>query len=198
MRHFTLPVLSLALLLALFGCTQGGIPAACANSTMSTIANCVYTNAVLEQNPYDCYSLNNSVQKEKCLRDSSDSSAKKLLEQMTPEERAKVFAAISGAIDAYGINGTNAISIVGGQPDSGTEPEAATVNPPAGVSEADSQAYTQAVAANNMAQCTTIGDTSTRSSCIVQVAQQVKAPDVCAPLSGSADFDLCNMYAKAG
>ena len=65
MRRFTLPLLAFALSLLLFGCTQAGIPSSCANVSVDTLSNCVYVSSVLEQNPYDCYSLQNTTQREK-------------------------------------------------------------------------------------------------------------------------------------
>jgi len=192
MRRFTLPLLLFALALLLFGCTQQGIPASCANSTLDRLPNCVYVAAVMEQNPYDCYSLQNMSQREKCLRDASDSAMKKLLEQMTPDDRAKVFAAISGASGAY--------IPLPSPPANGQQnnPSPIISNPPANVSDADAQAYAQAVSANDMAPCATIGDPSTRSSCIAQVAIQVKNPAMCSQFTGQSDIDLCNMYSQGG
>ena len=194
MRHFTAPFLSLLLMLLLLGCTQGGIPAACANSSLDKLANCIYTASVLEQNPYSCYSLKESLQREKCLRDASDSAAKKLLEQMTPAERAKVFEAISGAVNASGL------SIPIAPPSSSPENpnSSAASNPPGGVSEADSQAYAVAVESSDMAPCATISDASTRASCITQVAIRVKNPAMCSQFTQKTDLDLCNFYAKGG
>jgi len=196
MRRFTLPLLSLALALLLFGCTQAGVPPACANSTVDKLPNCVYVAAVLEQNPYDCYSLQNMSQREKCLRDASDSAVQKLLAQMTPEERAKAFAAISGAADASGIN----IPIPSPPSNAPANPNTGSTitNPPAGAPDADSQSYEQAISTNDMAPCTEISSASMRSSCITQVALQVKNPAICAQLTAQSDSDLCKMYAQGG
>ena len=195
MKRFTLPLLSLALMLLLFGCTSGGIPSACANSSIEKLPNCIYVSSVLEQNPYSCYSLQNNSQREKCLRDASDSAVKKLLEQMTPSEREKVFSAISGAAGASGV-------IIPPAPPANepanANPNPVIINPPTGVSEADTQAYEQAVAANDLAPCTKINDASTRASCITQVALRVKNPAMCVQFTLQSDIDLCNMYAKGG
>ena len=195
MGRFTLLSVSLALLLLLFGCTQGGIPTACANSSVDKLANCVYVSAVIDQNPYNCYTLQNISQREKCLRDASDSAMKKLLEQMTPAEREKVFAAISGVADASGVN-ILPISPVNEPTLPNATPE--IINPQTGISEADTQAYEQAVAANDLAPCTKINDASTRASCITQVALRVKNPAMCRQFTQKTDIDLCNMYAKGG
>jgi len=192
MRRFTLPLLSFALLLVLFGCIQGGIPAACANSSVEKLSNCIYIASVLEQNPFDCYSIKDNTQREKCLRDASDSAIKKLLEQMTPEERTKIFLAISGATNTSGID----IILPPTNESITPDPGSAIINSSTGVSEADSQAYVQAVAANDMVLCATITHTSTRASCITQVALRVKNPAVCSQFTLTSDFDLCNFYAK--
>ncbi|MCX6770692.1 MAG: hypothetical protein NTX79_01420 [Candidatus Micrarchaeota archaeon] len=196
MSRFALPLLSLVLVLLLFGCAQGGIPSACAGSPGDKLPNCVYVAAVLGQNPYDCYSLKDISQREKCLRDASDSAVKKLLEQMAPAERAKVFAAIPGADGASDIS--SQIPIPPANEPASPDATPAIINPPAGVSAADSQAYVRAIAATDMAPCTTINDASTRASCITQVALRVKNPAVCGQLTLKADIDLCNLYAKAG
>jgi len=196
MSSFTLPLLSLALLLLLFGCAQGGIPSACANSPVDKLSNCIYVAAVLEQNPYDCYSLQENTQREKCLRDASDSSAKKSLEQMTPSERANIFVATPEAANASGISSIPFLPPANEPANSNASP--AIITPKTGVSEADSQAYVQAIAANDMSPCITITDASTRASCITQVAIRVKKLEVCSQLTQKADIDLCNLYAKAG
>ena len=196
MRRFTLPLLSFALILMLFGCAQAGIPSSCTNVSVDTLSNCVYVTSVLEQNPYECYSLQNATQREKCLRDASDSAAQKLLAQMTPEERAKVFAAISGAIDASGVNVQ--IPLPPSNVQVNTTPSPTIINPPAGASEADSRAYEQAISANDIVPCTTITDASTRASCITQVAFRVKNPAICSQFTLKTDIDLCNLYAKGG
>ena len=195
MKQFAIPLLSLALLLLLFGCAQGGIPPVCANSSVEAMPNCVYVAAVLEQNPYNCYALTGNTQREKCLRDASDSAVKKLFEQMTPADRAKVFAAVSEAAGESGaIAPPPPPENVSAGP--GSPPE--IINPPSGASDADSQAYAQAVATTDMAPCTTIIDASTRASCITQVALRVKNPTVCAQFTLKTDIDLCNLYAKGG
>jgi len=197
MGHFTIPVLSLSVLIALFGCTQQGIPPACANASAGTLSNCIYLSSVLQQNPYGCYSIASLPQREKCLRDASDSTVQKLVEQMSPADRAKIFAAIPEAADAPGA------SIPYPPLPPASEPAAPgalaeIISPPSGVSEEDSQSYVQAIEANDMAPCTTIVDASTRASCITQVALRVKNPAMCAQFTQKSDIDLCSLYAKAG
>jgi len=193
MRRFTIPILSLALLLVLFGCTQGGIPSACAGSSVEKLPNCVYVAAVLEQNPFNCYSLSNISQKEQCLRDASDSSIKKLLEAMSPAERAKIFSVISGEVN------TSRVDVPPLPPvNESADPnlELVNINLTDGVSEADSKAYAHAVAINNITACAPITHASTRSSCIAQVALRVKNPSMCSQFTLASDIDLCNFYAK--
>jgi len=189
--HAVLLAFSLALL---FGCTQGSIPSACANAAPEKLANCIYVNSVLDQNPYTCYPLSDATQKEKCLRDSSDSSVQKLVSGMSPSERDQFFAIVTGAIST---------ALPGEEPSGATQqpqpPSSGAVTIPSGAaSEADAQSYAQAVQANDMSPCVSISDASMRASCITQVALKVKKPEVCSSLTVKADLDLCNLYAKAG
>lgn len=196
MRRFILTIMPFALILLLFGCTQASLPSSCANVPANTLSNCIYVSSVLEQNPYECYSLQNTTQREKCLRDASDSAAQKLLEQMTPNERAKVFGAGSGAANAPGAGAQMPLPPSSVQ--ANATPSPTIINPPAGASEADSRAYEQAISANDIAPCTTIIDASTRASCITQVAFRVKNPAICSQFTLKTDIDLCNLYAKGG
>ena len=194
----TAPILIMfALALALAGCTQGGIPPACANATSGSLANCVYLSSVLEQNPYGCYSIQVMSEREKCLNDASDSAAQKLLARMSPEERAQIFAQASGAAGASGAipNGSAALPAgVNATPTYGQ----AVPGQSGQISESDSRAYAQAVSNTDMAPCVSISDASTRASCITQVALRVKNPSVCGNLTLQADIDICNLYAKGG
>ena len=189
MVRFALSLLPFALLLALFGCTQGSLPSACAGLPADRMAGCIYESAVLEQNPYSCYSLPADSSRTKCLNDASDSSVKKLLERLTPEERAQLL----GIADSESWQPS---AILSGA--SGSEAGQTGANLPKTASPSDSQAYSQAIASNDMYLCASITDASTRASCITQVAVQVKNPDVCIALSLKSDFDLCNLYAKGG
>jgi len=196
MSHFTISFLSLALLLLLFGCTQGGAPQACAGSPSEKLANCVYVSAVLDQNPYSCYSLKDIVQREKCLRDASDSKIQKLVSEMTPADRAKIFSTSPDAPTAPSV--PQAPSNVPAANESPAPEIEQPIAPTNGVPEADAQAYAQAVATSDMVPCTTITHAPTRASCITQVAIRVKNPAMCSMFTLKADIDLCNLYAKAG
>ena len=197
MRQSIITFLPLALLLALFGCTQGGVPSACAGAPSGTLANCIYVSAVLDQNPYNCYSLSNLSQREKCLNDASDSTAQKLLQRMSSSERAQIFAPAQQSTSSAG-------SQIAPLPPVPAETNATAgnvteqANSSNGISAADSHAYSQAIATNDMTPCVSIADPSTRASCITQVAIRVKNPAMCAQFTLKADIDLCNLYAKAG
>lgn len=172
------------------GCTQGSMPSACAGLSADHLPSCIYESAVLEQNPYSCYSLQNGAPRAKCLNDASDSSMKALLERLTPQERAQLLG-IAAAVESQPAGAGSAIP-------QGQETGTAPANPPKTASQPDAQAYEQAIAANDMAQCATIIDASVRASCITQVALQVKKPEVCNALSLKPDIDICNLYAKGG
>ena len=197
--HLSIIVSALVALALFFGCTQSAIPSSCAGVSESRLANCIYTSAVLEQNPYSCYSIPALLQREQCLKDSTDSAAKSRFEALSTEERARVFATGDDLIVAPPLPPQSIVPIA---PLPNNTPENQSnlqgINPPLGVSEADAQSYVRAVNNNDLAPCVSIVDASTRASCITQVAQKVKKPEICAMFSIKADRDLCNMYAKAG
>jgi len=178
---------SLALLA---GCTQAQLPQSCAGLSSEGLAACIYESAVLEQNPFSCYSLPEGSLRSACLADASDSSMKKLLERLTPQERAQLLGLAAASAEAPG---TGALPYAPAETGQGA-PEAEQP----GAAGADSQYYGQAVESSDMAACTSISDPSMRASCITQVALQVKKPEVCNALALKADIDICNLYAKAG
>ncbi|MFA6213650.1 MAG: hypothetical protein WC717_00025 [Candidatus Micrarchaeia archaeon] len=188
MRHI-IPIFPLLLAVALSGCTQGGIPQSCAGTPPGELSNCIYVSAVLGQNPYQCYSLSDLPQREKCLRDSSDPAAVKQLERMSMAERAEIFAS-GPTVPPGSVPPSEA-------PASGTVP-APEPGQPSAPEQADALLYEQATAENDMAACTAIASQPTRESCITQIALQVKNPEICATLSQADDIDLCNLYAKGG
>lgn len=161
------------------------------------MANCIYVNSVLAQDQYTCYSLSNTTQREKCLRDSSDDSIRQLLESMPPAERDKIFTAVAEAVNNYLPTQPSAPSQ---QPSPGSSnvlsvPNTSSQN---GASEIDKQLYAQAINSNDMVPCVSIADSSTRKSCITQVALKVKNPASCGLFTEKDDIDICNLYAKAG
>jgi hypothetical protein len=192
-------VSALVALAFFFGCTQSTLPSSCTGVNEDRLANCIYTSAVLDQNPYACYSLSSLSQRETCLRDSTDSAAKSRFEYLSPEERARMFATGEDLIVAAPLPLQNTEPIV---PISNNTPSAPPLQQggalPSGISEADAQSYMQAVNNNDLAPCVSIVDASTRTSCISEVAQKIKNPAVCPMFTLKEDFDLCNMYAKAG
>lgn len=197
--HFAASVLFSLALLAVFGCTQAIAPAACANASSDKLANCIYVNAVLEQNPYNCYPLSNLTQREKCLRDSSDSNAQNIVENMNSRERDSIFAvAEPGAPQLPPVLPELPSPPLGNVSLPIQPPANTSINLPPGISGQDAQSFTQAVQTNDMTPCVSITDPSTRASCITQVALRVKKPSICDVLTEQDDIDICNLYAKAG
>ena len=196
--HPSVIVSALVALALFFGCTQSAAPSSCAGVADARLANCIYTSAVLEQNPYPCYSLASLSQRDRCLKDSTDSAAKIRFESLSPEERARVFA--TGGLVVAPTPPRQSIEPAARLPNGApsAQPNPQGVNPPPGVSEADAQSYIQALNSNDLAPCASIVDASARASCITQVAQKVKRPEICPVFAMKEDRDLCNMYAKAG
>ncbi|MCX6770142.1 MAG: hypothetical protein NT051_05730, partial [Candidatus Micrarchaeota archaeon] len=80
-------LLSVTLLLLLSGCVQGDTPKACSGVAQEKLANCVYVQSVLEQNPFFCYGISNIGVRKTCIGDSSNPAMKKKLTGMSQEER---------------------------------------------------------------------------------------------------------------
>lgn len=190
MKHF-LSALALCLaLILLSGCTQqSSALSACSGAAPGHLVNCIYVNAVYEQNPYYCYDIpaDKAEARLACLTDASDYAMKRILERMLPAERDALFvdAAVAGqpvpTQPSAALNGTAA----GGIP---------VETPAQNLSE--NETYTGAIAGLDILRCEGIDDSSLRNSCISQIATKTKNMSVCASLSEAADQDLCYAYAQ--
>ena len=187
------PFIALALCLALlsiFGCVQQSITSTkCAGVPQDRLANCIYTNAVDEQNPYYCYEM----PKEKaealktCLSDASDYAKKKLLDRMVPSERDQLFVETANQTEPGQAQ----------QPSEGAN-ETAPETGPIVISPnmTDNETFSAAVQSKQITLCESIVDASMHNSCISQVAQKTKNIPSCQTLVRVADQDLCNAYAQ--
>lgn len=173
--------LACAALFFMSGCLQSSLPSQCASVPAGKLANCVYTAAVSEQNPFHCYSLPDMEQRATCMRHAQDPSMKKALSRAEPEVREQIFANNSTA-----------------------QPQAKPSAPPSPTAECDplEAAYKQACISSKAMRegkvelCKMLFDTALRTNCIGSVAQKTKDLKSCDSLSDADEIALCKSYAK--
>lgn len=183
-----------ALLVLLSGCTMGGVPQKCSGLPQDRLASCIYIQAVLDQDPFYCYRLDSIDDRKVCIRDSSDSLAKKRLEAMTDAEREGALRGIKPAPEA-------APPYQPAEPEQPTTEVGAIVVPPTepqevSVQELDAELYSTAVQANDVQLCEQIYDPEVLKSCISQVARQKKNLSICETLSTQDYIEICRMYSQ--
>ena len=173
--------LACAALFLMSGCIQPSLPSQCTAVPAGKLANCIYTAAVSEQNPFYCYSIPDMEKRATCMRHSQDPSMKKALSRAEPEVREQIFAN-----------------------NSAVQPPAEPSAPPSPTAECDSleASYRQACISSKAMRegkvelCELLFDTSLRTSCIGSVAQKTKDIKSCDSLSDDSDVSLCKSYAK--
>lgn len=89
MKNFQFALILLSAL-ALSGCVRG--PPECGSVPPAKLSGCIYTNAVMGQDPFGCYSISDLNQRARCIKDASDPSARTQLQRTLPEERGQAFA----------------------------------------------------------------------------------------------------------
>ncbi|MEM2138046.1 MAG: hypothetical protein QW568_03075 [Candidatus Anstonellaceae archaeon] len=184
MRHILAAAIIALASLLLFGCIGDSRPSACAGVPASKLANCVYINAVSEQNPFYCYSIPDSAQRATCLKDAADPSMKKALERSLPEQRNSIF----------------------GQPEAPEEqPPAPPAKPPAkpsvpcdyaNLTQRDSCIKDMAANKSAISNCEQIQTQTIREHCISEIAQKTKNPSSCNALAVESNRNLCNLYSQ--
>jgi hypothetical protein len=171
------------------------VPRECLGVADAKLAGCIYVRAVLDQNPFTCYSIWGIDQRKACISDASSPAMKKKVAGMPQAERDAIFSPKAQndlAIprtpqEQEPLNGTAAGQ--GGQSPNATGEENATRS-------ADEQAYVDAVAANDVQLCERIADPTTLQSCISEVARQKKDLGICETLVEQANREICRMYAQ--
>jgi len=184
MRHILAAAIIALASLLLFGCIGDSRPSACSNVAPSKLANCIYINAVSEQNPFYCYSISDSAQRATCLKDAADPSMKKALERSLPEQRESIF-------------------------NEQQEPEEAPPAPPskppakpsvpcdyANLTQKDSCIKDMATNKSAISNCEQIQAQTIREHCISEIAQKTKSPSSCSALTVETNRNLCNLYSQ--
>ena len=91
MRYFVIALLAAAFLL-IYGCIQVSPSQQCSTLAPEAQPGCTYYLAVMDQNPYPCYSMANMAQREVCLKDAIDPAAKKALSRVPLSKAGNVLA----------------------------------------------------------------------------------------------------------
>lgn len=180
-----LAALALLGMLFLSGCVQESPPQSCASVPQEKFANCVYTAAVLEQNPLYCYSLPDLEKRATCMKHATDPAMRKVLQKAEPAEREAIFAVPAA-------NETPAPA-----------PQQPADNPAAlaracdsfSGQEKDTCLKSAAVDSLFITVCDYVADPSTKVSCIAEVARRTKDLDSCKTLAEEESRNLCRLYA---
>lgn len=196
MKYYFIALLACLALVFIFGCIQQSIlTTACAGVSQDRLANCIYVNAVEDQNPYYCYEMpaNRPDVRKACITDASDDSMKTALDNMVQSQRDQLFMENTSA------NANPAMPSMPPEATNSTAPENisnTTVALNITANMTDNETYAAAVASLQITACQNIADPSLHNSCISEVAQKTKNISACAALTLPADQDLCNAYSR--
>ena len=183
--RLTVAFLAFAAVLLLSGCAQKTAPQSCIGIPEAESDGCVRNAAVMEQNPYLCYSITDETAREECIRSSVSQEAKDRLEA---EANARQRSARQAAPATQG------------------QPPAESQPPPGNESGGSCQSKTGqemencilsgALASQNISECERLATKDGSDSCISQIAQKTKDVESCALLSSEESRSLCSLYAK--
>jgi predicted small secreted protein len=180
MRMLALALLAASVLLS--GCINTFEPAACSGVGADARAGCIYKEAVMAQEPYTCYQIEDMTARSACLRDATDQKAKLNYTQKAKQQPAQVPVKTEEKPPA--------------------EPQANTTGAGERGCEgylgdaADSCYRDLAFQKKDLLLCKKVVGTDARSSCISTVAFTVKNPAACTALENEQDISLCNFYSK--
>jgi hypothetical protein len=166
---------------ALLGCVQTSIPPSCKNVGEGKLQSCIYEQAVLEQNPFYCYSISDTSARAACLKAAVDPVEKKKL-QLNKQESWQ---------------GQGTIIPQQKKEEKKSEP-ARPPEPCEGLSgiDKDKCILGLAVEEKSLVECLKISDNSTKRSCISQVAYISKEPSLCENIPDKDLHDLCRAYSS--
>lgn len=176
--------LSLLLAAAIFlsGCLQTSVPSQCTTLSPSKLANCIYINAVVDQNPFYCYSLEDVSKRATCLQDASEPSMRKVVQRSLPSEKDRVFSDEPAVAPPTGP----------AQP----EPEQTEGCPSVAGDERDRCLLETAIGGSDVESCEDIASPAVVESCIAQIGSSTKNIALCEKLSEKRNQDLCKLYAR--
>ncbi len=181
----------------LYGCIQPSQAQRCAPFSGAEKDKCLNETAIWYQEPYICYSIEDTTFRRSCLEKSVDPQeaqkmqAAVLYGQNSANEPARILPALTPSKPPQAANGTGA-------------PQAGNID--AQISDCQKtqnlsmQACVRvvAIANSNMGLCANITDDDYRSSCISNIALSSKDPAQCGLLTRSGDANICKYYTSGG
>ncbi len=183
---YLIAAFAILLLVFSYGCTQGSVPSHCKSLPEDRLANCIYNQAVMDQNPFYCYSIANIEQRSICIGDASSPTAKATLEKAASKQRNAIF-----------MEEEEPQALPTPAPSTSPEPEPQQGSCAAKSGEEKDRCFkSQAVQESDLKVCEQITDSTTRESCISEIAIKTKDLDSCKELSDGDDQNLCNLYVK--
>jgi len=179
-------IVALALLASffLFGCAQASFPEVCRSVSASKMANCIYVNAVLEQNPFHCYSIEDLNQRGTCMKHATDPAMRKAVQNAQAQDLDAIFAEPKAEPAQAPAASANI-----------TEPGNAPCTSMTGLAK-DNCFKTEAINSKSIVSCEKVADGSLRSACIAEVAKKTKDIESCKTLTDEESRSLCRLYAK--
>ncbi|MEM4348574.1 MAG: hypothetical protein QXN37_03325 [Candidatus Anstonellaceae archaeon] len=175
------------LLVLLYGCITSPVPNNCQGLPQEKFANCIYIEAVSDQNPNLCYHIADLGQRKICLQDAIEPSAKAALSKALPSEKEAIF--VPQAKDQTQQSG----SLREEQPQLSKQPCEDKV----GIQK-DECINELAIAQSNMKKCKEIEEWSIRQICISNIAKKTRNLSLCNEFDpNTLDADLCKFHAVA-
>lgn len=173
-------LIPLAILLAaalfLGGCAQARMPKECESRQGASLESCVYKQAVMAQEPFYCYSISDMEKRVRCLKDATDTAMQKKVQNLRDDEEIEIPAEPANP------------------PQEPPAPPPQQNNGAVNTAEIDGSIYAVAVASNDLQLCEQIFDPKIVKSCISQIAQKTKNPELCVSLTSIELVELCNLY----
>lgn len=174
-------IFTVALLGILFsGCVQSSAPQACAGFAPEQLAACTYEQAVLEQNPFYCYSISDITARKECMRAASDPIVKKQLENSKRR----------------GEPTRQNVTVVVEKPPTVVPPAEPLSCEAMNGTKKDECLRARAMNESDLFGCVKITSQSIRMACVSQVAQSTRDVELCVNLGDKELRDLCRLYAK--
>ncbi|MEM4633693.1 MAG: hypothetical protein QW275_00905 [Candidatus Anstonellaceae archaeon] len=178
---YAFALISFALFLP--GCIQPAVPDACKSLQGNKFTDCIYRSAVLEQNPFLCYSIEDIDQRSICLRHATNPAMKAQVQYAMQEENKPSAKEVPDSPPTQ-------------LPPSETFPQEEGNCFAKSGEQRDNCLRDEALASKDLLGCEKIDSFSIRTSCIAKVAMASRNLEKCNELSDEQSRNLCRTYAK--